>query len=141
MGTLGRFPRPHENRGPMIICVCCIQHVLMFKHWFCWKNQCNNYMFNFIDICIPVSGCVVMSTSALLCPGPIMLLRRPCNVLCHMLCVWYMSCHIICVWYMLCKHSMHVVLIMPYSMRLILVKVVVFISTLAIPRYFIYINY
>jgi hypothetical protein len=39
------------------------------------------------------------------------------------------------------QHSMHVVLIMPYSMRLILVKVVVFISTLVIPRYFIYINY
>ena len=22
---------------------------LMFKHWFCWKYQCNKYMFNFID--------------------------------------------------------------------------------------------
>jgi hypothetical protein len=37
-------------------------------------------MFNFINIYsfIPASGCVGMSTSAQLCPGAMMLLRRPC---------------------------------------------------------------
>jgi len=37
-------------------------------------------MVNFIDIYsfIHVSGCVFMGSSAMLCPGPIMLLRRPC---------------------------------------------------------------
>ena len=97
-------------------------------------------MFNYVDIFIPVSGCVVMNISALLCPGPIMLLRRPCNVLCHILPVTYVMPHymrVICVM----QHYMHVILIMLYFMRLILVKVVVFISTLAITRYFICINY
>ena len=44
---------------------------LMFKHWFCWKYQYNKYMFNFIDHLqfIPVSGCVGIYPSALLCPG------------------------------------------------------------------------
>jgi hypothetical protein len=56
---------------------------LMLKHWFCWKYQYNNYMFNFIDInsFIPVSCCVFLGPSALLCPGPIMLLRRPISAM------------------------------------------------------------
>jgi len=42
-------------------------------------------MFNFIDICsfIPVSGCVGMGPSALLCPEPLMLLRLPCMRIQH----------------------------------------------------------
>ena len=42
---------PLEHRGPILISVCCVQHVFfhMFKHWFCWKYQYNKYMFNFID--------------------------------------------------------------------------------------------
>jgi hypothetical protein len=62
---------PHDHRGTMLIYECCIQHVfLMFKHWFCWKYQYNQYMFNFIDIYsfISVSGCVGRGPSALLCP-------------------------------------------------------------------------
>jgi hypothetical protein len=41
----------------------------MFKHWFCWKYQYNKYMYNFIDIYsfIPVSSCVGVGPSALLC--------------------------------------------------------------------------
>ena len=55
----------------------------MFKHWFCWKNQYNIsricLILSTIYIFIPVtvSGCVGRGPSALLCPGPIMLLRRP----------------------------------------------------------------
>jgi hypothetical protein len=43
----------------------------MFKHWFCWKYQYNKYMLNFINIYsfIPVSDCVGMGPSVLLCPG------------------------------------------------------------------------
>jgi len=43
----------------------------MFKHLFCWKYYYNKYMLNFIDnySFIPVSGCVGMDPSALLCPG------------------------------------------------------------------------
>ena len=69
-------PGPHQHRGPMLIYECCAQHVfLMFKHWLCWKYQCNKYMFNLIDnyIFIIVNGCV--------CSGPVhcfsMLLRWP----------------------------------------------------------------
>ena len=42
--------------------------------------QRNKYMFNFIDIYIfiPMGGFVGMGPCALLCQGPIMLLRRPC---------------------------------------------------------------
>ena len=52
---------------------------LILKHGFCWKYQYNKYMFNLIDIYsfIPVGDCVGMGSSGLLCPGPILLLRRP----------------------------------------------------------------
>ena len=55
----------YGHRDPMLIYVCCVQHVfLMFKQWFCWKYQYNKYMINFIDIYIfiPVSGCVGRAT-------------------------------------------------------------------------------
>jgi hypothetical protein len=53
---------------------------LMSKHWIGWMYQYNKYMFNFIHIYIfiPVSGCVDKGSCALLCPGPMMLLRWPC---------------------------------------------------------------
>ena len=71
-GHTGQFPGVPTNTGAMLIYVCCVQHVfLLFKHWFYWKYQYNRYMFIFIDIYsfIPVSGCVGMVPSALLCPG------------------------------------------------------------------------
>jgi len=56
----------------------------IFKHWFRWKYQYNKYMFNFIDnlhvysVLRVVVKVVSSDPSVLLCPGPIMLLRRPC---------------------------------------------------------------
>ena len=52
-GHAGQFVarEPHKYRGPMLIYVCCVQHVfLKLKHRFCWKYQYNKYMFSFIDI-------------------------------------------------------------------------------------------
>jgi hypothetical protein len=44
MDTLGSFP------GASRLSMYVVQSMfLMFKHWFCWKNQYNKYMFNFID--------------------------------------------------------------------------------------------
>ena len=58
-----------QSRVRMLICV---QHVfLMFKHWFCWKYQFNEYTFNSIKIYsfIPVSSCLGIGPRALLYPG------------------------------------------------------------------------
>jgi hypothetical protein len=73
MGTMGsclgvrRAKEPHTNLW-----------FLMLKHWFCWKYQYKKYMFNFIDHLqfIPVSVCIDKGLSALLWPGPKMLIRR-----------------------------------------------------------------
>ena len=50
-----------------MLCTACF--CFMFKHWFSWKYQYNKCMFNSIDIYsfIPVSGCVGMGPSAILC--------------------------------------------------------------------------
>jgi len=61
-------------RGPMLIYVCCAQHAFLCLNTD-FVGSANiittRYIFNFIDIYsyIPVSGCVGMGTSALLCPG------------------------------------------------------------------------
>jgi hypothetical protein len=45
--------RRWRHRGPMLIYVCCVQHVFfMLKHWSCWKYQYNKHMLNIIDIYI-----------------------------------------------------------------------------------------
>ena len=69
----------HEHRGSMLVYVCCVRHVFMLKHWFCWKHQYNKYtcMFNLIEIYScewlyrygPPVHCFAQ--------GPLMLLRRP----------------------------------------------------------------
>jgi len=62
----------------MHTCMLYAAWFLMFKHWFCWKYQYKKYMFNFIDHLqfIPVSVCIDKGLSALLWPGPTMLIRR-----------------------------------------------------------------
>ena len=73
MGTMDSCPgvrrakEPHTNLW-----------FLMLQHWFCWKYQYKKYMFNFIDHLqfIPVSVCIDKGISALLWPGPTMLIRR-----------------------------------------------------------------
>ena len=89
VSTHGHFRQ--LSRGPTSIgahanlcTLCCVKHVvLMLKHWFCWKYQYNTskYMFNFIDH-LHYYSCVCRGSSALICLGPIMLLRRPwpCSV-------------------------------------------------------------
>jgi hypothetical protein len=70
-----RANEPHTN-----LCMLYTASFLMFKHWFCWKYQYKKYIFNFID---HVSVCIDRGLSALLWPGPILLIRRPWPYVIH----------------------------------------------------------
>jgi hypothetical protein len=63
----------------MHTCMLYTAWFLMFKNWFYWKYQYKKYMFNFIDHLqfILMSVCIERGLSALLWPGPKMLIRRP----------------------------------------------------------------
>ena len=46
IGTLSSCTRTPWAYGPHAnVCMLCIDCFLMFKHWFCWKYQCNKYIY------------------------------------------------------------------------------------------------
>ena len=69
----------------MYICMLYTAWFLMFRHWFCWKYQYKKYMFNFIDhLQFYFCECFLdRGLSALLWPGPILLIRRPWPYVIH----------------------------------------------------------
>ena len=87
MDTMGSCPVvPRANEPYTNLCMLYTAWFLMFKHWFCWKYQYKKYMFNFIDHLysfISVSVCIDRGLSALLWPGPILLIRRPWPYVIH----------------------------------------------------------
>ena len=75
----------HEQMNPTL-CMLYTAWLLMLKRWFCWKYQYKKYMFNFIDhlqfyFCVRV--CIDRGLSALLWPGPILLIRGPWPYVIH----------------------------------------------------------
>ena len=68
-GYAGQLPWAHEHRAPMLICACCVWQVCnCLNNYFVGRTI---YILNCIDIYrfTPVSGCVGMGLSSLLCPG------------------------------------------------------------------------